>query len=439
MFIHISRLVSVSLLVVSSVRATVSPGPLETISAAVDANSVAAFWSPLAEAGGYTWLAYNRNPVSGTDNGHHNVMIVRRGIDDGVISRDCLKAPDGQCATFVDDAGHNTPSLAVDGDGYVHVFAAMHNEAWHYYRSSQPYLPSQMTSHSSEMPDPSLLITYPVVKSDSLGNLWLIVRGDNGDNIARGGYLYKYTLSAKAWTRIARFAYDADTAVYPDDIAFDASGNLHIIFEWSKNPASAIRHQGSYLRYSPATNTWSVANGDTVSVPVTRTTPQLVFQPLTAGEKYDTIGVNDTAAPAFQSAKLALYESSGTVHVQAAYRYKAVVGGVWQVRRAYSTYGDAAGWTREILYTETDTSAAIDVTHDGTSVRVYYCKVNDSVYVREKVGNSVWVETALAPGKWVQRLSVDMRADGTDVAYLMAPTNVNSVTGSLYLQLVGGR
>ncbi|KAK5050532.1 hypothetical protein LTR84_003813 [Exophiala bonariae] len=439
MFIHFAKLTSGCFLLSSLVQATVSPGALETISAAVDANSVAAFWSPLAEAGGYTWLAYNRNPMSGNDNGHHNVMVVRRGIDNGVISRDCLKASDGQCATFLDDAGHNTPSLAVDGDGYVHVFAAMHNEAWHYYRSSQPYSPSQMTSHSSEMPDSSLLITYPVIKSDSSGNLWLIIRGDNGNGVARGGYLYKYTLSSKTWARIARFAYDADTAVYPDDITFDASGNLHIIFEWSKNPASAIRHQGSYLRYSPTTNTWSVANGDTVSVPVTRSTPQLVFQPLTAGEQYDTIGVNDTAAPAFQSAKLALYESSGIVRMQAAYRYKAAVGGVWQVRRAYATFGDTAGWTREILFSDTDTSAAIDITHDGTSVRVYYCKIQDSVYVREKVGNAAWTETALAAGKGVQRLSVSMRADGTDVTYLVAPKNVNSTTGSLYLQLVGGR
>lgn len=50
---------------VSTVRATISPGSLVTISTAVDATSGAAWWDPLDEYGGYDWLAYLRNPPGG--------------------------------------------------------------------------------------------------------------------------------------------------------------------------------------------------------------------------------------------------------------------------------------------------------------------------------------------------------------------------------------
>lgn len=106
------------LLVATGAIATVSPGSLVTITTAADPNNAAAWWDPLDEAGGYDWLAYLRNPTSGST-ANNNVMVVRRAISDGSIIRDCLKTSSGDCALFLDDAGHNAPSVAVDGDGYV--------------------------------------------------------------------------------------------------------------------------------------------------------------------------------------------------------------------------------------------------------------------------------------------------------------------------------
>ncbi|CEF86442.1 hypothetical protein FGSG_04781 [Fusarium graminearum PH-1] len=430
----------VFLAALSTVHATATTGALNTISTAVDVNSQAGWWNPLDEYGGYDWLAYLRNPPGGST-ANNNVMVARRSIADGTITRDCVKTSDGQCAVFADDLGHNTPSISVDGDGYVHVFTSMHNEPWKYFRSTTPYS-STLVDASSEMPDQTIKVTYPVIKRDADGNLWLIVRGQAAnDNNAKGGYFYKYSTSDGSWSRVTIWAYNKGYSVYPDDIAFSSDGDVHLQWEWSKYPASAVRHQGSYVRYNPSTNSFTSASGATVSLPITQNSADIVYQPLTSGETYSG-DINASPGPAFQSAKMALYEKSdGSVHIQHAYRFKTSTAGSWQIRRATATYGTQDPWTREILYQDSETSAALSITHDGASARIYYCRSSASAFVLENVGGAGWTNTALEPvvGKKVQRLQALMRSDGTDVLYLGSPTNVNSTTGSLYLMNVGGR
>ncbi|KAH8168526.1 BNR repeat-containing family member domain-containing protein [Sarocladium implicatum] len=420
--------------------ANIVPGSLKTISTATDNSNQAAWWSPLDEAGGYTWLGYVRNPASGSK-ANNNIMITRVDISTGAIVRDCVRATSSsECTLFSDDLGHNQPSLAVDGDGFVHVFTSMHNNVWRYFRSQEPYSSTTLVNESGDMPDGDVLITYPVIKRDAAGDLWLMVRGEApGDTSARGGYLYHYQTKAKTWTRIARWAYRTGFAVYPDDIQFSSDGDVHLQWEWSKYPSSVGRHEGSYIRYRPSTGKFTSITGQEVSVPVTQSTPNLVFQPLTSGEIYQNV---NSDPPILQSAKMALYEdSAGTVHVQHAYRFQNETSGPWQIRRARSTGTSSSPWAREIVQPSPDTTAALGITHDGTTVRIYYCRKSGSAWVLEKDGSAAWSNTELAAvkGKKVERLQAIMRSDGTDVLYLAAPTNVDSTTGSLYLLDVGGR
>ncbi|KAL2213860.1 hypothetical protein CC79DRAFT_1316611 [Sarocladium strictum] len=420
--------------------ATIVPGTLKTVTTATDDNNQAAWWSPLDEAGGYSWLGYTRNPTSGSK-ANNNVMIARVDISTGEIIRDCVRASSSaDCSLFADDLGHNQPSVGVDGDGFVHVFTSMHNNVWRYFKSGDPYSSTTFADASGDMPDGSVLITYPVVKRDAAGDLWLIVRGEApGDTSGRGGYFYHYATKSKTWTRVARFAYRTGFAVYPDDIQFSSDGDVHLQWEWSKYPSSAGRHEGSYLRYRPSTGKFRTITGQEVTLPVTQSTANLVFQPLTSGEIYQNI---NTDPPLLQSAKMAIYEdSAGGVHVQHAYRFQNETSGPWQIRRARSTGDASAPWAREIVQPSPDTTAAIGITHDGTTVRIYYCRKSGSAWVLEKTGSAAWSNNELAAvkGKRVERLQALMRNDGTDVLYLAAPTNVDSTTGSVYLLDVGGR
>ena len=422
----------------SKVRATIKPSSLITVTTAADNTNAAAWWTPLDEFGDYAWISYVRNPTSGSK-ANNNVMVVRRSLSDGAIQRDCLKdSSTGDCVLFVDDAGHNQPSLAVDGDGYVHVFTSMHHNSWRYYRSAEPFS-VDFTEAGDDMPDQDVFWTYPVIKRDAAGDLWLIIRGGPADDMeARSGYLFHYDTSAKSWTRVSRWAHRSGYSVYPDDIQFSSDGDVHLQWEWSQAPASAGRHEGSYIRYRPSTGKFKTITGQEVAVPVTQDTPNVVFQPLTSGETY---GQNGSPPPLFQSAKLALYEdSAGSVHVQSAYRFQNETDGTWQVRRARSISGGNS-WSREIVFADVDTSAAVGFTHYAGVARIYYCRIGGSVWVLEKDGDAAWTNNELVPakGKKVQRLQAIVRSDGVDTLYLGAPTNVDASTGSVYTLTVGGR
>jgi hypothetical protein len=243
------------------------------------------------------------------------------------------------------------------------------------------------------------------------GDLYLIIRA------YPEGRLYRWNNATDTWTRAAVFARAPGYVVYPDDVAGDAAGNLHICWEWAYGGADSLRHLGSYLTYETATGTFRNAAGATVTTPATTTSP-VVYQSLEGAEKSTD---RDSAAgpPGVQSAKLAVVNG----HPEIAYRYRPVQGGRWQVRLADLT---ATAWQRRIVYAGAyDTHAAIDVTAYNGGLRVYYAKKQtasgDQAFVASPQGSG-FAETALLPGVNVQRLSVIRRA-GTDLLYLTAPTD----------------
>ncbi len=66
----------------------------------------------------------------------------------------------------------------------------------------------------------------------------LIARLDG--STARSGRLYRWNNAAATWTRIAVFAESANRAVYPDDLQFDAAGNLHILWGVGAVPGDRV-------------------------------------------------------------------------------------------------------------------------------------------------------------------------------------------------------
>jgi len=380
----------------------------------VDASNQAGWWRPLDEWQGSVYVAYNAWGGPGATNGGatdtHTVYIGRRAPD-GTWTRGCLKTTAGACAVYPDDIGHKQPSIAVDGDGYVHAFVSMHGDNWIYYRSTVPGDVTTMVNRSTQLPDQGDEYTYPNVTRVDNGDLYLVIRA------YPEGRLYRWDNATDTWTRVAVFARAAGYVVYPDDVAGDDAGNLHISWEWAYGGADSLRHLGSYLRYEIATGTFRNAAGAAVTAPAATTSP-VVYQPI-EGDERATDRDNATGPPGVQSAKLALAGGRPVL----AYRYRPVRGGHWQVRLAEWT---GTAWQRRIVYTGAyDTHAAIDVTAYGAGLRVYYAKKQtvsgDQAFVASPQGAG-WAETALLPGVNVQRLSV-IRRGGTDHLYLTAPTD----------------
>jgi hypothetical protein len=404
-------------LVLMVVLGSCLPEGAEEVPYRMDASNQAGWWSPIAERDGRVYVAYNAwgSANVGGDADTHTVYLARRNVD-GSWVRGCLKVA-GACVVYPDDIGHKQPSIAIDGDGYIHVFASMHSERWRYFRSAAPGDPTNMVDRSAELPDQDGLITYPNATGTPGGDVYLIAR--NGHE----GRLYRWDDAADTWSHAATFAADPEYVVYPDDVVSDAAGNLHIAWEWAYDSTNGLRHLGSYLRYEPATGQFSDAAGAPMSVPV-GIDSTAVYQPLGPGELSTDRG-SDLNPPGFQSAKLAIDPATG--HPLAAYRIRPTADGKFEVRLAQ---WDGTAWQRQTVYAgRYTTHAAIDVTVHAGRPRVYYAKTavpnGDQAFVSVRQPDGTWVEDPpLLPGIPVERLAVVQDATGAlDHVYLSAPTD----------------
>jgi hypothetical protein len=390
-----------------AVPANATPAAVTLVPYPIDSSNQAAWWSPLDTYNAYAYLAFNE---PGTQAGTHKVAIARR---DGEGNWTKLPVMNGAAqAEYTDDIGHNQPSIARDGSGRFHVFASMHNNAWRYFRSDT--VGAAPTLHSADLPDQGIGVTYPVLTTAPNGDLYLIARLDGAQSAGRSGRLYRWNDAASTWTRVAVFAESADRAVYPDDLQFDAAGNLHLLWEWGLWPATAFRHQLSYLVYHPSTGAFTDHSGASVTVPVSTGTAD-VIQPVEAGEVYQG---DDGTGPAVQSAKLTLDGSSPKV----AYRYRS--GSNFDVRYAWLSNN---AWARETVYDTAQTSAAVDITWDGGK-RVYFATTAGAMYVATKPGTA-WTIAAVAPGLPITRFAVERTGAGVYVLYLVDLTNLRLYYG----------
>jgi hypothetical protein len=411
----------------AAVLVTVSVGPSPSNAAPsvaevpyrMDASNQAGWWKPLDEWNGRVYLAFNAwggpGPTNGGATDTHTVYIGERRAD-GTWNRGCLKNASGQCAVWRDDIGHNQPTIAVDGDGYIHAFVSMHNNDWRYYRSDAPGDVGSMVNRSSQMPDQGGKYTYPAATRSANGDVYLAVRWyPSPDAEAR---LYRWNNTANTWSRVAAFAAQAGYVPYIDDVVGSSNGDVGIAWEWAYGGAGGLRHRASYLRYSPATNRFYNAAGTAVTTPATGSSA-VVYQPLEGEEQASD---RDTDRdPGVQSAKVAFDPATG--HPAIAYRYRSSAGGPFRVRLAEWT---GSAWRRQTVYAGSyDTFAAVDVSLYGSGIRVYYAKQNpsgeDQAFAASRGTDGGWTETRLAAGVPVERLSV-IRRGAVDHLYLAAPT-----------------
>jgi len=398
--------------------------PLGTVSSlsempyTTDSTNGASWWGPMDEFNGNTYVAFNG---PGTVDENHTVRVAKRTSSGWSAS--CMKTSSGACVTYTDDFGHNQPSLAVDGDGYVHAFMSMHNDGWRYFRSNSPEDVSAFTNRSAEMPDGSDGYTYPVLTRAPDGDVYLIVRARPSGETTAPGRLYRWNDASNVWSRVATFANRSGYAVYPDDIKADADGNLHIAYEWHLAPAGPVRHLGSYVKYEPSTGTWYKASGSQVSLPLTPGSSD-VYQPFEGPETWSENG--DEGAPGMQTAKMAVNPANKRPSL--VYRYRPTRDGNMTVRAARWTGSE---WLITPVYDlKYDTEATMEITDDGTTVRAYWVKKTSpqELWSREKgstSSNGFGGGKLIATGKRL-RLDVKMRSGGTDVLYIPDQKNLKA-------------
>ncbi|NIL77582.1 BNR repeat-containing protein [Rhodococcus sp. B10] len=168
----------------------------------------------------------------------------------------------------VDTDSHNTASIFVDAQGYIHVAANMHGDAMRYVRSTNPRditawnAPGMTGTNEAQ-------VTYPRFAMHPDGTLFLLYR----DGASGMGDLY---LNRKpvggVWTQVGKIADGKTTSENPYETRFviDRQGRLNIGFTWRPNGGDHNTNADvHFLRSDDKGATWRSVTGTTVTLPLT--------------------------------------------------------------------------------------------------------------------------------------------------------------------------
>ncbi|MCC9135615.1 BNR repeat-containing protein [Pontibacter silvestris] len=171
---------------------------------------------------------------------------------------------------------HNTISIAVDGDGFLHVSWDHHGNQLRYARSTKSgglelseKIP--MTGKSEDN------VTYPEFYKMPDGNLLFFYRyGASG----RGNLVInKYDIKTRSWSQLQNNLIDGEgerNAYW--QACVDKKGIIHVSWVWRESPDVASNHDLCYARSIDGGKTWQNSHGEQYKLPINVKTAEIAYE-----------------------------------------------------------------------------------------------------------------------------------------------------------------
>lgn len=171
---------------------------------------------------------------------------------------------------------HNSISLAIDGDGFLHVSWDHHNTKLRYAKSKTPLSLDlgeeiNMTGFQEEK------VTYPEFYNLPNGNLVFFYRsGESG----RGNLVINsYGIHTKKWTQLQSNLIDGEdkrSAYW--QACVDVYGAIHVSWVWRETWDVETNHDLCYARSKDGGITWEKSNGKTYNLPITLASSEIAWK-----------------------------------------------------------------------------------------------------------------------------------------------------------------
>lgn len=162
---------------------------------------------------------------------------------------------------------HNTISIMVDGEGYLHMSWDHHGHPLRYSRSVAP----GSLEMSEMMPMTGIKegkVTYPEFYRLANGNLIFLYRDGSSGN---GNLMMNhYDTSTQKWTQVqdAFINGEGERNAYWQTFV-DVQGTIHISWVWRESGDVATNHDLCYARSKDGGKTWENSIGEAYEVPIT--------------------------------------------------------------------------------------------------------------------------------------------------------------------------
>lgn len=169
---------------------------------------------------------------------------------------------------------HNSISIMLDGDGFLHMAWDHHNNPLHYCKSKEP-LSLELTDMMTMTGDREKKLSYPEFHKMPNGDLLFFYRdgGSGNGNLV----INKYSVRERIWSRLQSNLIDGEgvrNAYW--QACVDAKGWIHISWVWRESPDVASNHDMNYAVSKDGGNTWQRSTGENYRLPVTRSSAEII-------------------------------------------------------------------------------------------------------------------------------------------------------------------
>jgi hypothetical protein len=195
-----------------------------------------------------------------------HVVIGRRRLGNSVWKLDTTR--------FTGDAAdaHKSISIAIDGEGLLHMAWDQHNNSLRYVHS----LRSGSIVLTDKLPMNGLMeqrVSYPEFYSLPDGDLLFLYRDGTSGN---GNLVIKrYSLKTKQWTTVQQNLLNGEgqrSAYW--QFCVDDKGVLHLSWVWRETADVASNHDLCYARSKDGGHTWERTDGIKYTLPITAATAE---------------------------------------------------------------------------------------------------------------------------------------------------------------------
>ena len=161
---------------------------------------------------------------------------------------------------------HNSISIMLDGDGYLHVSWDHHGNELRYARSVKPYSAElgqkmQMTGQNETN------VTYPEFYNFPNGDLIFMYR--DGRSGKGNLVMNRYDLKTKTWEQLHSNLIDGENRQNAYwQACIDKQGVIHISWVWRSSPDVASNNSMCYARSTDSGKSWEKSTGEKYQLPI---------------------------------------------------------------------------------------------------------------------------------------------------------------------------
>jgi hypothetical protein len=171
---------------------------------------------------------------------------------------------------------HNDISIAIDGDGFLHVSWDHHDTKLRYAKSIKP-MSLELGEEQPMTDQEENKVTYPQFYNLPNGGLVFFYRsGASG----RGNMVIdSYDVKSKTWSQLQRNLLDGEekrSAYWQSNI--DQQGVIHLSWVWRESWDVSTNHDMCYARSKDGGITWEKSTGEKYKLPITEATAEIAWK-----------------------------------------------------------------------------------------------------------------------------------------------------------------